>query len=145
MRDSISTSAARNPLVAHVGATATSCARSANHTCASGQEATTRPEVWRDGRARLLLAEAFVSRVGTPVSVASGQHATDAIAAGKALTERLDVPGGFVSDVRCSPHQAFNLLASMAIWAGLQIRLGELCEDVLVIHVQPVSVSEQPH
>jgi hypothetical protein len=105
---------------------------------------TTQPEVWRDGGARLLLAEVFVSGAGKPVPVASGQHAADAIAAGKALIERLDMPGAFVSDVWCSPHQAFNLLATMAIWAGLQIRPGELREDVLVIRAQPQS-SEQPH
>jgi hypothetical protein len=104
---------------------------------------TTQPEVWRDGRARLMLAEVFVSGVGKPVPVAAGQHAADAIAAGKALIERLDRPGGFVSDVRCSPHEAFNLLATMAIWAGLQISPGELREDVLVIRVQPVPLSRR--
>jgi hypothetical protein len=99
---------------------------------------TTQPALWRGGRARLLLAEVFVSGAGKPVPVAAGQHAADATAAGKAVIERLDMPDGLVSDVRCSPHEAFNLLAAMAMWAGLAIDPGELREDPLVIRVQPV-------
>jgi hypothetical protein len=95
--------------------------------------ATTRPDLWQAGTARLLLAEAFVSGRGKPMPLAAGQHAADAAAAGLALIELLEAAGPLASQVRCSPHGSFSLLAAMALWAGLSIDPRELSQDVLVI------------
>jgi hypothetical protein len=99
--------------------------------------ATTQPDLWRSGTARLLLAEAFVSGRGKPLPGAAGQHAADAAAAGLALVELLDAAGPLASQVRCSPHGSFSLLAAMALWAGLSIDPRELSQDVLVIASRP--------
>ena len=102
-----------------------------------GLTVTTQVGMWRQGGARLLLAEAFVSGAGKPVPLPAGQHAADAAAAGLAFVERLACSDELESDVRCLPHHAFNLLAAMAMWAGLRPNPAELREDVLVIHVRP--------
>jgi hypothetical protein len=106
-------------------------------TAEPGLTVTTQPGLWLGGGAHLLLAEAFVSGAGKPVPVAAGQHAADAAAAGIALIERLDSGDVLVSDVHCSPHKTFNLLAAMAMWAGLNLSPHELCQEVLVIRVRP--------
>jgi hypothetical protein len=98
-----------------------------------GLTATTQPDPWRSGAAPLLLAEAFVSAADKPVPLPAGQDAADAAAAGRALVELLDAPGPLASSVRCSPHGSFNLVAAMALWAGLGIDPGELQLDVLVV------------
>ena len=85
----------------------------------------------------MLLGEAFVSAAGKPVPAAAGQHAADAAAAGRALVELLDDPQPLTSGVYCSPQGSFNLLAAMALWAGLRIDPGELREEVLVIAARP--------
>jgi hypothetical protein len=41
------------------------------------------------------------------------------------------------SAVCCAPRQSFNLLAAMALWAGLRIDPGELRADVLVVAARP--------
>lgn len=102
-----------------------------------GLSATTQPDLWQAGTARLLLAEAFVSAPGKPLPLAAGQHAADAAAAGLALVELLDAAGPLASQVCCSPHQSFNLLTAMALWAGLGIDPRELFQDVLVIAPRP--------
>ncbi|WP_131975157.1 hypothetical protein [Actinomadura sp. 6K520] len=99
---------------------------------------TTQPGRWQAGRARLLLAEAFVSGAGKPVPVVAGQHAADAKAAGRALVERLRDGGPLASDVRCAPHNPLNLLAATALWAGLALNPDELHNDVLVVRVKPI-------
>ncbi|MCF3141650.1 hypothetical protein [Streptomyces platensis] len=68
---------------AGAGALATGVAQTAwmlsrLHTLVPEASATTRPERFAAGQARLLLAEAFVSGTGKPVPVAAGQHAADA-------------------------------------------------------------------
>jgi hypothetical protein len=99
--------------------------------------ATTQPDLWQAGTARLLLAEAFVSARGKPAPGAAGQHAADAAAAGLALVRLLDAAGPLASQVRCSPHGSFSLLAAMALWAGLRVDPRELTQDVLVIAPRP--------
>lgn len=103
--------------------------------------ATTQIDRWQDGRARLLLAEAFVSGTGKPVPVATNQHDADATAAGTEFVHRL-ASNALVSDVRCAPQAAVNLLAAAAIWAGLRIDQDELRQDVLVVKVLPVRETE---
>lgn len=98
-----------------------------------GLSATTQPDLWQAGTARLLLAEAFVSGRGKPTPLAAGQHAADAAAAGLALVELLDAARLLASQVRCSPHGSFSLLAAMALWAGLSIDPRELSQEVLVV------------
>ena len=85
----------------------------------------------------MLLGEAFVSAAGKPVPVSAGQHAADAAAAGRALVELPEDPRPLTSGVCCSPQASFNLLAAMALWAGLRMDPGELREEVLVIAVRP--------
>jgi hypothetical protein len=102
-----------------------------------GLTVTTQPRRWRGGHARLLLAEAFVSGAGKPPPLPAGQHAADAAAVALALLARLDTAGEITSDVRCSPLHPFNLLAAMAIWAGLHIDGTEIRQDVLVIRCTP--------
>ena len=87
---------------------------------------TTQAETWRRGDAQLLLAEAFITGSGKPEPLPAGQHAADAVAAGLALVEVLDSSAPLVSSVCCSPRDSFNLLAAMALWAGLRIDPGEL-------------------
>lgn len=99
---------------------------------------TTRPGTWQEGKARLLLAEAFVSGAGKPVPVVAGQHAADAIAAGRALVECLGDGGALDTDVRCAPHHPLNLLAATALWAGVSLNPEELRNEVLVVRVKPV-------
>lgn len=67
--------------------------------------ATTQPAVWANGGGRLLLAEAFVSGAGKPVSLPPDQHAADATAAALALIDRLDAGEDVASDVRCAQPQ----------------------------------------
>lgn len=86
--------------------------------------------------ARLLLVEAFVSGAGKPVATVLGQHAADAEAAARAVVERLGSGDG--TDVVCTPHRAFNLLAAQAMWAELEIWADELGMDVLVVRARPV-------
>lgn len=103
-----------------------------------GTAATTRPDRWGEPRGpRLLLAEALVSGAGKPVPTVAGPHAADAEAAARALAERLPEPSPPASDVRCAPHRPFNLLAAAAQWAGLDIPVDELHQDVLVVRARP--------
>lgn len=99
---------------------------------------TTQPGKWQAGKARLLLAEAFVSGAGKPVPVEAGQHAAGASAAGRALVERLGDGGALGSGVRCAPHNPLNLLAATAPSEGLVLNPDELHKDVLVVRVKPV-------
>jgi len=94
---------------------------------------TTQPGTWRRGGAQLLLAEAFISASGKPEPLPAGQHAADAVAAGLALVEVLDSSEPLASRVCCAPHDPFNLLAAMALWAGLRIDPDELRAEVLVV------------
>ena len=103
----------------------------------AGLTATTQPGSWGRGGAQLLLAEAFITAAGKPGSPPAGQHAADAAAAGLALAELLDSPQTLASAVCCAPRQSFNLLAAMALWAGLHIDPGELRADVLVVAARP--------
>jgi hypothetical protein len=104
-----------------------------------GVAVTTQPERWagREGAARLLLVEAFVSGLGKPVPTVSGQHAADAEAAARAVVERLGGGGPCESDVWCAPQRSFNLLAASAMWAGLDIGDDELWSEVLVVRSRP--------
>jgi hypothetical protein len=98
---------------------------------------TTQAESWPRGGAQLLLAEAFITASGKPEPLAAGQHAADAVAAGRALAEILDSSAPLVSRVCCSPRDSFSLLAAMALWAGLRIDPGELRAEVLVVAARP--------
>ena len=102
-----------------------------------GLEVTTRPECWRRGGAQLLLAEAFITAAGKPEPLPAGQDAADAAAAGLALVEVLDSSAPLTSTVRCAPQDPFNLLAAMALWAGLRIDPAELHAEVLVVAARP--------
>jgi hypothetical protein len=95
-----------------------------------GLAATTQFRSWRRGGAQLLLAEAFITAAGKPEPLPAGQDAADAAAAGLALAEMLVGSGPLSSSVRCAPQDPFNLLAAMALWAGLRIDLGELHAEV---------------
>ncbi|MFF7474574.1 hypothetical protein [Streptomyces sp. NPDC008092] len=101
---------------------------------------TTQTERFTAGHAHLLLAEAFVSAAGKPVTVvAADQHAADAEAAARATFAYLTQgPEGF-PQVTCAPRCSFNLLAAIAIWAGLSVPGDELHQDVLVIRAQPTA------
>jgi hypothetical protein len=102
---------------------------------------TTQTTGWQGGRAQLLLAEAFVSGDGKPVPVSPDTgHIADASAAGKEFVRRLGI-GAIASNVRCDPERPLNLLAAMALWAGLRIDPIELRLDVLVLKVMPVPTS----
>jgi hypothetical protein len=85
-----------------------------------GLATTTQPGTWRRGDAQLLLAEAFITASGKPEPLPAGQHAADAVAAGLALMEALDSSTPIASRVCCSPQDPLNLLAAMALWAGLR-------------------------
>jgi hypothetical protein len=102
-----------------------------------GLATTTQPGVWQRGGAQLLLAEAFITASGKPEPLPAGQHAADAVAAGLALVEALDSSGPLASRVCCAPHDPFNLLAAMALWAGLRIDPDELRAEVLVVAARP--------
>jgi hypothetical protein len=106
--------------------------------------ATTQPGTWRRGDARLLLAEAFITASGKPEPLPAGQHAADAVAAGLALMEILDSSAPITSPVCCSPQDPFNLLAAMALWAGLRIDHAELHAEVLVVAAQPEHKLQTP-
>ena len=86
-----------------------------------GLTATTRPGSWRHGGGQLLLAEAFITAAGKPEPLPAGQYAADDAAAGLALAEVLDGSGPLTSTVSCAPQGPFNLLAAMALCAGLRI------------------------
>ncbi len=100
--------------------------------------ATTQPRSWQRGGAQLLLAEAFITAAGKPEPLPAGQDAADAAAARLALAEMLDGPAPLTSAVRCAPEDPFNMLAAMALWAGLRIDLAELHVEVLVVAARPV-------
>jgi hypothetical protein len=87
--------------------------------------------------ARLLLAEAFITASGKPEPLPAGQHAADAVAAGLALMEILHSSAPVTSPVCCSPQDPLNLLAAMALWAGLRLDPAELHAEVLVVAAQP--------
>jgi hypothetical protein len=101
-----------------------------------GLAATTQPGTWRCGDAQLLLAEAFITASGKPEPLPAGQHAADAVAAGLALMEILHSSAPVTSPVCCSPQDPLNLLAAMALWAGLRIDPAELHAEVLVVAAQ---------
>ena len=96
-----------------------------------GLAVTTRPGSWRHCGAQLLLAGAFITAAGKPEPLPAGQDA--AAAAGLALAEMLDGSAPLTSSVRCAPREPFNLLAAMALWAGLRIDPAE----VLVVAARP--------
>jgi hypothetical protein len=98
---------------------------------------TTRPGSWRHGDAQLLLAEAFITAAGKPESLPAGQDAADAAADGLALAEMLAGSAPLASSARCAPQEPFNLLAAMALWAGLRIDPAELHAEVLVVAARP--------
>jgi len=102
-----------------------------------GLAATTQPRSWQRGDAQLLLAEAFITAAGKPEPLPAGQDAADAVAAGLALAEVLDSSARLTSSVRCAPQDPFNLLAAMALWAGLRIDQAELHAEVLVVAAIP--------
>jgi hypothetical protein len=102
-----------------------------------GLAVTTQFRAWEPGNAQLLLAEAFITAAGKPEPLAAGQHAADAAAAGLALLEMLDSPATLTSSVCCSPQESFNLLAAMALRAGLRIDPAELHAEVLVVAARP--------
>ena len=99
--------------------------------------ATTQAGTWRRGGAQLPLAEAFITASGKPEPLPAGQHAADAVAAGRALVEILDSSAPLVSRVCCWPRDSFSLLAAMALWAGLRVDPGELHAEVLVVAAHP--------
>ena len=49
----------------------------------------------------------------------------------------LDGSAPHTSSVRCAPQEPFNLLAAMALWAGLRIDPAELHAEVLVVAARP--------
>jgi hypothetical protein len=102
-----------------------------------GLSATTQPDQWQAGASPLLLAEASVSGSGKPTPRPAGQHATDAEAAGLVLVDLLNTSAPLAASTCCSLHAPFNLLAAMAVWAGLGIDPSELSQDVLVIAASP--------
>ncbi len=102
-----------------------------------GLSATTQPDPWQNGVARLLLAGAFVFASGKSVPLSASQDAADVAAAGQALVELLAAPEPLAAKLRSSPQGSFNLLTAMALWAGLSIDPCELNEDVLVIAARP--------
>jgi hypothetical protein len=88
--------------------------------------------------------EAFITAVGKPEPLSAGQDAADAAAAGLALAAMLDGYVPLTSSVRCAPQEPFNLLAAMALWAGLRIDPAELRDymtsgDALVIGMSGTS------
>ena len=108
--------------------------------CASlvpGLAVTIRPGSWQHGGAQLLLAEAFITAAGKPEPLPAGQDAADAAAAGLALAEMLDGSAPLGSSMRCVPQEPFNLVAAMALWAGLRIDPAELHAEVLVVAACP--------
>jgi hypothetical protein len=109
-----------------------------------GLATTTQPGTWRRGDAQLLLAEAFITASGKPEPLPAGQHAADAVAAGLALVEILDSSAPITSRVCCSPQDPFNLLAAMALWAGLRLDPAELHAEVLVVAAQPEHKPQAP-
>jgi hypothetical protein len=74
-----------------------------------------------------------------PASQSRCQQAQDAAdpAAGLALAGILDGSAPLTSSVRCAPQEPFNLLAAMALWAGLRIDPAELHAEVLVVAARP--------
>jgi hypothetical protein len=109
-----------------------------------GLATTTQPGTWRRGDAQLLLAEAFITASGKPEPLPAGQHAADAVAAGLALMEALDGSTPIASHVCCSPQDPLNLLAAMALWAGLRIDHAELHAEVLVVAAEPEHKPQAP-
>lgn len=98
-----------------------------------GLGATTQPAAWQAPSRPLLLAEAFVSADGKPPAGSTGQHFADAAAAGRAFLQWLEASSPTSSGIRCDPEDPFNLLAAMALWAGLRIDRSELHQEVLVV------------
>jgi hypothetical protein len=102
-----------------------------------GLAVTTQFGDWQPGGPQLLLGEAFITAAGKPKPLAVSQHLADAAAAGLALLDMLDSPATLTSSVCCSPREPFNLLAAMALWAGLRIGPAELRLEVLVVAARP--------
>jgi hypothetical protein len=102
-----------------------------------GLSATTQPDQWQASASPLLLAEASVPGSGKPGPRSAVQAAADAEAAGLALVDLLNTSAPLAPSIGCSPHAPFNLLAAMAVWAGLGIDPSELSQDVLVITAHP--------
>jgi len=102
-----------------------------------GLSATTQPDQWQASASPLLLAEAFVAGSGKPGPRSAGQAAADAEAAGLALVALLNTSAPLAPSIGCSPHAPFNLLAAMAVSAGLGIDPSELSQDILVITAHP--------
>jgi len=102
-----------------------------------GLSATTQPDQWQASASPLLLAEAFVPGSGKPGPRSAGQAAADAEAAGLALVDLLNTSAPLAPSIGCSPHAPFNLLAAMAVSAGLAIDPSELSQDILVITAHP--------
>ena len=73
-----------------------------------------------------------------PEPLPAGQDAADAAAARLALADTLDGPAPLTSAVRCAPEDPFNMLAAMALWAGLRIDLADPHVEVLVVAARPV-------
>jgi hypothetical protein len=82
---------------------------------------TTRPGSWRHGGAQLLLAEAFITAAASQSRCQQARMLRMRRRPGLALTEILDGSAPLTSSVRCAPQEPFNLLAAMALWAGLRI------------------------
>jgi hypothetical protein len=77
------------------------------------------------------------SAAGKPEPLPAGQDAADAAAAGPALAAMLDGSAPLASSVRCAPQEPFNLLAAMALRAGLRIDPAGLHAEVLVVAARP--------
>lgn len=99
--------------------------------------ATTAVDAFQNGRAELLLAEAFVSSDGKPEPVDGRQDHADAVAAARRLSEMLR--NGERSDVSCHPHLPLNLAAAAAMFAGLRIDPREITNDIFVAKVRPMT------
>jgi hypothetical protein len=110
-----------------------------------GLSATTQPDQWLAGSSPLLLAEALVPGSGKPTPRTAGHDAADAEAAGLALVDLLNTKAPLASTTCCSPHAPFNLLAALAVWAGLGLDPGELGQDVLVIGAHPGDGKNRSH
>lgn len=101
--------------------------------------ATTSPQRWRAGHAELLLMEAFISGKGKNPPGPDGQHIRDAQDAAHAAHTLLDHGSDPLSTICCPDTDgatAFNLLAAMALHAGLTTDPDELRNDVLVARIQ---------
>jgi hypothetical protein len=99
--------------------------------------ATTQPQRWFDGDINLLLWEAFVSGPAKPIPGEVSQHAADAAAAAATFADRWSSEASTGSDVVCAPNGSFNLAASAALYAGVDINPQEIRLPVVVLRTQP--------